>query len=501
MASVVVTVAFIGDGSEDRVLKALDSAISSSLCSGVLEIRTKHHQTSWTPATWIPFRAGNSEHPGVLGPVKWLSLPSPPNMERWRAAINAFGKGQICYLAPGESRDEDPGIRTLLELSEDNEISLEIGTESSPVVIGPTLMGAAADSWLPNPQVTTIVRGVASPLTLKQWSQRLSSEYGPTVSLEIRTWSSTTWVPYSTTAAVEAPDDPLEELGLPKRALSYLKSHGFDTAQEVADMSESYFHNLDGMFVRLSMEILDGLATKGLTLSGPDFPVSIRAQPSPASVLRSTEELRETIRKLRAPDGCPWDQAQTHESLRPYLTEESHEALAAIESGEDKAMIDEFGDVLLQVVLHAEIGRQRGVFGWPDVVEAINSKMLRRHPHVFGDTQISNIEELRTQWARIKAEENDAPKHPLGKLPNSLPSLSFATAAAHAMRRAGILMVHPYSDADMINALSTASDPELLGEALLWLASRADAADIDLDLALRDANTRLKHAVTGLCDG
>lgn len=502
MASIIVTVAFLGNGSEDRVLQALNCTLSSTLYPEAPAIEPKTQQTTWTPATWIPFPERNFERSSVLDHKNWLHLPSPPNTAKWRTAISEYGKERICYLAPGESRDDDPGIRTLLELSEHDDISVNIGGESSPPVTGPTLIGSAADNWLPNPQVTTIVRGIASPLILKQWRQQLRSEYGPTVSLEIRTWSSTTWLPYDTTISSDASDKHrLEELGLSKRALAYLKSHSFDSAQEVSEMSEHYFQNLDGMSGRLSTEIHNRLATKNLTVEGPNFPLSLRAHPSPTSVLRSTEKLRKTIQELRAPEGCPWDQTQTHESLRPYLIEESHEALAAIESGEDKAMIDEFGDVLLQVVMHAEIGRQRGGFAWPDIVEAVNSKMIRRHPHVFGDTKIADIKELRTQWARIKAEDYDEPKHPLEKLPTSLPSLSFATAAAHAMRRAGTPIMHLYSDAEMIDALRTANDPDLLGDALLWLASRADTADIDLDLALRDASARLKRIVRTSCAG
>lgn len=503
MARVIVTVAFLGNGSEDHILQALNCTISSTLHPGAPAIEQNNdQQTTWTPATWIPFPEQIFEHSSVLGDESWLHLPSPPNTAKWRTAISEYGKERICYISPGEGRDDDPGIRTLLELSEHEDISVNIGDESSPPVTGPTLIGSAADNWLPNPQVTTIVRGIASPSILKQWRQQLRSEYGPTVSLDILTWSSTTWLPYNTTISSDESDThTLEELGLSKQALAYLKSHGFDSAQEVADMSERYFHNLDGMSDHLSTEIRNRLTTKELTVEGPDFPLSLRAHPSSTSVLRSTESLRKTIQELRAPDGCPWDQTQTHESLRPYLIEESHEALAAIESGKDKAMIDEFGDVLLQIVMHAEIGRQRGGFAWPDIVEAVNAKMIRRHPHVFGDTQIADIKELRTQWDRIKAEDYDKPKHPLENLPESLPSLSFATAAAHAMRRAGTPMVHRYSDADMIEALRTSNDPDLLGDAMLWLASRADAANIDLDLALRDANARLKRTVKTSCAG
>ena len=223
------------------------------------------------------------------------------------------------------------------------------------------------------------------------------------------------------------------------------------------------------------------------------FPVSLFARPTEASGLRDTNTFLDIVRRLRGPNGCPWDKQQTHRTLRPYLVEEAHEALAAIDRGDDDAMADELGDVLLNLVLHAEIARQRGGFAWPDVVAAISAKMIRRHPHVFGDAQIEELEDIRATWAQIKAAERGGAEGPLDNLPDSMPSLTFARSAVRALRRAG----HPLDEAsrheEMIAALATADDVHLLGDALLWVAARADAADIDLDMALRDANARLRE--------
>lgn len=221
------------------------------------------------------------------------------------------------------------------------------------------------------------------------------------------------------------------------------------------------------------------------------LPLSLRALPTEQSKLRDTDTLREITRRLRGPDGCPWDMRQTHRTLRPYLVEEAHEALFAIDQGDDAAMADEFGDVLMNLVLHAEIARQRGGFAWPDVVAAISAKMIRRHPHVFGDAQIEEPEDLRESWAQIKAAEHDGERGPLDGLPNSLPSLAFARAAVRALRRTGHSLDEADRQAATMTALTAGDDPEALGDALLWVAARADAQDIDLDMALRDANARL----------
>ncbi|MDQ0216190.1 tetrapyrrole methylase family protein/MazG family protein [Oikeobacillus pervagus] len=115
--------------------------------------------------------------------------------------------------------------------------------------------------------------------------------------------------------------------------------------------------------------------------------------------------LRQIIAELRGPNGCPWDQKQTHQSLKRYLIEESYELIHAIDQDDIDNMIEELGDVLLQVMLHAQIGEDDGMFSIDDVIESISAKMVRRHPHVFGDLEVSNADEVVKNWAIIKERE------------------------------------------------------------------------------------------------
>ena len=117
------------------------------------------------------------------------------------------------------------------------------------------------------------------------------------------------------------------------------------------------------------------------------------------------DEFVETIATLRAPGGCPWDIKQTHESLKKHLVEESNEVIEAIDSGDDENLCEELGDVLLQVVLHAQIAAEEGRFTIEDVCRVVNDKMIRRHPHVFGDVVIESDEDQLRLWEEIKRQE------------------------------------------------------------------------------------------------
>lgn len=124
--------------------------------------------------------------------------------------------------------------------------------------------------------------------------------------------------------------------------------------------------------------------------------------------LKEWQTFRSIIAKLRSPEGCPWDREQTHESLSPFLIEEAHELLQAIQEGDDDAIADELGDVLLQVFLHAQIGQDNGYFQLEDVLESISAKMIRRHPHVFGDATAEDADQVVANWQEIKAQEKPA---------------------------------------------------------------------------------------------
>lgn len=125
----------------------------------------------------------------------------------------------------------------------------------------------------------------------------------------------------------------------------------------------------------------------------------------PPSDLGKFESFVKIVEALRGPDGCPWDKEQTHRTLAPYAIEESFELAEAIEGGDVREMVGELGDVLLQVVLNAEVGRQSGEFTLEDVIRGISEKMVRRHPHVFGDASLKTSAEVLNNWAKVKAAE------------------------------------------------------------------------------------------------
>ena len=134
-------------------------------------------------------------------------------------------------------------------------------------------------------------------------------------------------------------------------------------------------------------------------------------------------KLREIIDRLRAPDGCPWDRAQTHSSLKKYLIEEAYELLNAIDQDDIDNMIEELGDVLLQVMLHAKIGEDDGYFSIDDVIESISEKMVRRHPHVFGDAFAESPEDVEKTWQQVKKAEKGEVQFLLEGVNESLPKL------------------------------------------------------------------------------
>jgi len=135
------------------------------------------------------------------------------------------------------------------------------------------------------------------------------------------------------------------------------------------------------------------------------------------------ETLRRVIATLRGPHGCPWDRKQTHASLKRYLLEEAYELLEAIDDDDDDHMVEELGDVLLQVMLHAQIGADRGMFSIDDVIRTLTAKMIRRHPHVFGDATAETAEQVTANWEKIKEKEKGTgrPASILADVPKSLP--------------------------------------------------------------------------------
>jgi len=134
-----------------------------------------------------------------------------------------------------------------------------------------------------------------------------------------------------------------------------------------------------------------------------------------AGVKKPIDELLEIMATLRGPRGCPWDKEQTHESLRPYVVEEAYELLEAVDGGQNGEIREELGDLLLQIVFHSQIASEKGMFDFDDVVRGISDKLLRRHPHVFGDSEAADGEAALKNWERIKTEtegKKETRRHP-----------------------------------------------------------------------------------------
>jgi tetrapyrrole methylase family protein/MazG family protein len=149
------------------------------------------------------------------------------------------------------------------------------------------------------------------------------------------------------------------------------------------------------------------------------------------------------MRRLRAPGGCPWDAEQTHESLKRYLLEESYEVLEAIDNGSDELLKEELGDLLLQPVFHAAIAEERGAFTMDDVLATLADKLIRRHPHVFGDQEIKDSEAQIANWEKIKKEEKgDERRSALSGIPPHLPALMKAQKISEKASRVGFDWEH-----------------------------------------------------------
>jgi MazG family protein len=146
--------------------------------------------------------------------------------------------------------------------------------------------------------------------------------------------------------------------------------------------------------------------------------------------------LVDIIARLRAPDGCPWDKEQTHLSLKPNLLEECYEALEAIDEGDDRKLCEELGDILMQIALHSQIGQEDGQFGVEDVLRSINTKLIRRHPHVFGTTKVSSSQDVIHNWEAIKQEEKGTSSI-LDGLPKGMPALAYSQAMQRRAARVG----------------------------------------------------------------
>jgi len=213
--------------------------------------------------------------------------------------------------------------------------------------------------------------------------------------------------------------------------------------------------------------------------------------------------------RLRAPDGCPWDREQTHASLRGHLLEETYEVYDALANGATPALADELGDLLLQVILHAQLAAEEGVFDLTDVQAAISAKIVRRHPHVFGDAEARTASDVNRQWERIKADEraDDAgsgakpAKGALDGISSSLPALAASQEMQERAAHIGydwpsvegvVAKVHEEL-AELLAARTDAERTEELGDLLMVLVNVGRWHGIEAEAALRAGNDKFRR--------
>jgi MazG family protein len=234
-----------------------------------------------------------------------------------------------------------------------------------------------------------------------------------------------------------------------------------------------------------------------------------RAVPDSA-VVQALGDLIDVMARLRAPGGCPWDREQTPATLRSYLVEETYEVLDAIDAGDARALCEELGDLLLQVVFQAEIAAEAGRFDIADVARAIHAKLVRRHPHVFGDVEVADADEVARNWRHIKAAERRAAGEDdaFAGVPRALPALAHAQQlgdkAAHLGLDwpdvAGVVAKLHEEQEELERALASGDGAAVgheIGDVLLTVTSLARHTGVAAEMALREANARFVARARG----
>jgi tetrapyrrole methylase family protein/MazG family protein len=252
-----------------------------------------------------------------------------------------------------------------------------------------------------------------------------------------------------------------------------------------------------------NVTIFDAEATYTVPLSGlasavnPDREISIFIPPLPTA--SSFQTLQDVIAHLRAPDGCPWDQALTWAKLRATLLEETYELLAALDANDAAKVAEEQGDVLVQIAMQAQIAAEQGRFRMPEVIRLIVDKLVRRHPHVFSDEVVSGTDEVLANWEAIKRVErqrNGAVRSPLAGVPPGLPALAQADAYLERMSR---LREEPAPETPWAElaelAPGDAVTASVFGDAMFKLVAWGRERGVDAESALREANARFAARV------
>ena len=283
-----------------------------------------------------------------------------------------------------------------------------------------------------------------------------------------------------------------EDPGHPLRAR--LRTESIETAEVIDDIDPD--DGTAALVVAPGSPRARLLAEAGATVAvGPAIPpdavTAAQGAPIARRAAKSMSELALVMARLRGPGGCPWDIEQTHGSLQVHLLEEAHEVLEAIDSNKLGAELEEeLGDVLLQVVFHAQMAADDDRFDLDGVARRVVAKLIHRHPHVFSDTEVSGAAEVVSNWEALKAEEKEDRTGPFDGIPAGLPAL---LAAQKTQKRAAALGF----DGDPTGAqreLSRAIADGEFGRALFWVVALARAAGVEPEGALRRATTQFQES-------
>jgi tetrapyrrole methylase family protein/MazG family protein len=220
--------------------------------------------------------------------------------------------------------------------------------------------------------------------------------------------------------------------------------------------------------------------------------------------VRGIEGIQWVVARLLGPQGCPWDREQTHASLRPYLLEEAHEVLEALDANDPDATSEELGDLLLQILMHSEMARQAGDYDFGDVTAHIATKLIRRHPHVFGDLAVGGSADVLRNWEAIKAQEHASKGKTrtslLDGIPVGLPSLAAAQKIGNKAAKVGFdwpniegVWAKIHEEIREIETAEPHQRGEEFGDLLFVLARLASWLDVDAETALRQANAKFRR--------
>ena len=400
-------------------------------------------------AARLPSITSGSPNPFAWLPIQGVSrLPAPTDPgsveDSVRTVLDQAGRSAVSYVGPGAPLGDDPVADALVRECRAAALDVEV-SEAPPLWWAsrpdcePYSVIFAGDIDDADLSRTCIVTGIVGSVRLQEVASRLRQR-SESLRLSVAPWNS------APTAATLADEVDPSALPTPVHPCSVVTS----------------------------------------PLAAMDEPGSIRS-------------LLEIVARLRAPDGCPWDREQTHESLRRHMVEEAYEAVEAIDGGGGRELAAELGDVLVQVALHSQIASESGDFTFADVVSSISTKLVRRHPHVFDNLKLDGTDEVLSNWERIKAAERGHADF-LDGVPKSLPSLAYAREAwSRAERLNAAILDHDVAPEPLaaferwLEDIPESERETALGRFMLVLVAITSGLDLDPELALAAENRRFRQ--------